>query len=327
MFASERVRADLAALASKQWLASVLELCDEVLFKAPHGDMPVWQAALSALPAVDPAELTIHDGAVAAAVTMNSAEILAAREQLLALSPWRKGPFNIGGLFIDAEWRSDLKWQRIASAVRSFHGRNVLDVGCGNGYYAMHMRQQGAKLVLGVDPTILFSAQFAAIAHFLKPQPVHVLPLRLEQLPSGTPQFDTTLSMGVLYHQRSPWDHLKQLHDTLTDDGELILETLIIPGSGAEHIVPESRYARMRNVWHLPTRGRLIDWLGEAGFIDLRVVDETATTIDEQRPTEWMPFESLAHALDPDNSGRTVEGLPAPLRIVITGRRTKGGQT
>ena len=36
-----------------------------------------------------------------------------AKERLLRLIPWRKGPFNIGNVFIDAEWRSNMKWDRI----------------------------------------------------------------------------------------------------------------------------------------------------------------------------------------------------------------------
>ena len=39
--------------------------------------------------------------------------------------------------------------------------------------------------------------------------------------------------------------------------------------------------------------------------------------VDEQRSTEWMRFDSLASALDPNDSGRTVEGWPAPERALL----------
>ena len=35
------------------------------------------------------------------------------RNSLKELMPWRKGPFHLLGIDIDAEWRSDLKWQRL----------------------------------------------------------------------------------------------------------------------------------------------------------------------------------------------------------------------
>jgi len=243
------------------------------------------------------------------------------RKSLLQLVPWRKGPFDIAGIRIDAEWRSDLKWYRLGKSISPLKDRRILDVGCGNGYYAMRMRGAGAKLVLGIDPTILFVVQFAAIQHFMQAEPVHVLPLRLHELPEPPVLFDTTFSMGVLYHQHDPSRHLQQLKQTLRRGGELVLETLIVPGASSDVVVPQDRYARMRNVWHLPTRLRLTEWLTEAGFTDLRCPDPTFTTTEEQRTTEWMPFESLAEALDPADSGKTIEGLSAPLRMIVVCRK------
>jgi tRNA (mo5U34)-methyltransferase len=58
-------------------------------------------------------------------------------------------------------------------------------------------------------------------------------------------------------------------------------------------------------------------WLARCGFVDITLVDATATTTDEQRSTEWMPFESLREALDPDDPTKTVEGWPAPRRAIV----------
>ena len=240
---------------------------------------------------------------------------------MLALNPWRKGPFQLGSIHIDSEWRSDLKWARVAPAISSLAGRRVLDVGCGNGYYALRMRGAGAAAVFGIDPTLLYIAQFAAVSRYFVPEPVHLLPLRLEELPAGSHRFDTVFSMGVLYHSRSPIEHLRQLRDTLRPGGELVLETLILPGDTAFSRTPTSRYARMRNVWHLPSEAELLTWLGRTGFRDAHVADVTATTIEEQRSTAWMTFDSLAAALDPDDPSRTVEGWPAPLRAVVIARQ------
>ena len=108
----------------------------------------------------------------------------------------------------------------------------------------------------------------------------------------------------------------------LRPGGELVLETLVIDAPDGRVLVPKNRYARMRNVWFLPSLPLLETWLGRSGFDDVRTVDVSATTSDEQRATDWMPFESLAAALDPDDPGRTIEGHPAPLRaLVIAGRR------
>ena len=262
-----------------------------------HGDFAKWYEHVAALPATDSAS---------------------SREHLLELAPWRKGPFDIGGVAIDSEWRSDLKWARVKDAIQPLADRNVLDVGCGNGYYALQMADAGARHVVGIDPTVLFVMQFLAVNRFEQRDNVFVVPARLEEMPLPARSFDTAFSMGVLYHRRSPVDHLRELHATLRPGGQLVLETIFLPGDEAFARTPKDRYARMRNVWLLPTIAELRTWLDRSGFSDVEVIDQSMTTTNEQRSTEWMTFESLREALDPSDSMRTVEGWPAPHRVVVT---------
>ena len=147
------------------------------------------------------------------------------------------------------------------------------------------------------------------------------LPLALEELPAKLEGFDTVFSMGVLYHRRSPIDHLLDLKDTLLRGGELVLETLVVEGDAQQVLVPEDRYAMMRNVWFLPSVPALERWLRRAGFEDVRCVDVSTTSVEEQRATEWMRFQSLPEFLDPADHSRTVEGLPAPTRAVLVARK------
>ncbi len=281
------------------WPAAIRPLVEERLSALHHGDYARWAAIVDGLDAQrgDPAAL---------------------RQSLLALSPWRKGPFDLAGVRIDAEWRSNLKWERVAGGLEPLDGRRVLDVGCGNGWYALRMRAAGAAFVLGIEPTLLYVMQFLAVAALMETDEVAVLPLRLAELPASSRTFDTTFSMGVLYHQRSPLDHLRELRETLRPGGQLVLETIVLPGDEPRAATPPARYARMKNVWLLPTLSELDTWLARSGFCERRVVDVTLTTSEEQRRTEWMTFDSLAEALDPAEPARTVEGWPAPRRAVLT---------
>ena len=305
-------------------------LCDELRattlkrIAAPkHGDAQRWFSALAALPNVDCTAHLDRPAVTAMPKTMpNSMPATETRAELARclhlLEPWRKGPFDLAGVAIDAEWRSDRKWRRIAPSLGSLQGACALDVGAGNGYYALRMAGLGAAVVLGVDPALLYCVQAAAALHFLGPQAAHVLPLGLLELPVAKPLFDVVLSMGVLYHQRSPIDHVQQLGAWLRPGGQLFLETLIIAGDAGAVLTPTDRYARMRNVWFVPSVAALTVWLSRCGFTEVRCVDVSVTTSDEQRSTEWMRFESLREALDPSDSMRTVEGLPAPQRAVFT---------
>ncbi|RMG28478.1 MAG: tRNA 5-methoxyuridine(34)/uridine 5-oxyacetic acid(34) synthase CmoB [Gammaproteobacteria bacterium] len=294
------------------------------LHPSRHGDLPRWQAAVAALPDLPPGPLRVQAGAVAAGCPdppPAPAAQARLRSALMQLHPWRKGPFELPGVRIDAEWRSDLKWARLAPHV-DFQGRRVLDVGCGNGYYAWRMQLAGAALVVGIDPSLRFHHQYLAFRKYVAGEVrALVLPWALEDFPRTGETFDVVLSMGVLYHRRSPFDHLLQLRERLAPGGTLVLETLVIEGGPGRVLVPRERYARMRNVWFLPSVPELEHWLARCGYRDARTVDVSVTTPREQRSTEWMRFESLDRCLDPADPTRTVEGLPAPRRALVLARR------
>jgi tRNA (mo5U34)-methyltransferase len=175
--------------------------------------------------------------------------------------------------------------------------------------------------VVGIDPNWLFLCQFLAMKHYLPELPAWHLPLAFEELPGKLQGFDTVFSMGVLYHRRSPIDHLLDLKDCLVRDGELVLETLVVEGDAQQVLVPEDRYAQMRNVWFLPSVPALELWLRRAGFVDVRCVDVSITSVEEQRATDWMRYQSLPEFLDPGDHRRTLEGLPAPRRAVLIARK------
>ncbi|MEE8427357.1 MAG: tRNA 5-methoxyuridine(34)/uridine 5-oxyacetic acid(34) synthase CmoB [Woeseiaceae bacterium] len=319
MLDDDSLAACLRDVGLDQWPQQLKSMLRERLSDAAHGDFRQWRETVERLPRPADFRAELAGDVVAVGVDrLGNTETQALKLQLLGLSPWRKGPFDVCGVRIDAEWRSDLKWRRLSDKIAPLDGRNVLDVGCGNGYYAMRMRGQGARNVIGIDPTILYVMQFLAISHFMDDRSIHVLPLRLHELPGGAHVFDTVFSMGVLYHQRAPIDHLRQLKDTLRPGGQLVLETIILPGEEALARTPAERYARMRNIWLLPTISELLVWLNRTGYRDAAVVDVSLTTSDEQRTTEWMSFDSLAEALAPDDPTRTVEGWPAPRRVIVT---------
>jgi len=310
---------DLDEIGLTTWKDALAPLLKERVSDNTHGNIAQWREIVRQLPATKCASATEDESAVIiSGGEISPKEISRIRKLLQDLTPWRKGPFKVHGIDLDSEWRSDMKWNRIRNSIEPLDGRNILDVGCGDGYYAFRMKNAGAARVIGIDPTLLFVCQFLALKKMSGTTSVHVLPLRLHELPPEPKSFDTTFSMGVLYHQRDPAGHLKQLRDTLRPGGELVLETLVLPGDEPAVVQPEGRYARMRNVWHLPTVPTLETWLQEAGLRNIRVADISNTTVDEQRTTPWMPFESLAESLDPDDSSLTIEGLPAPTRAVLT---------
>lgn len=312
---------DLARLLASPvapWLTHLTGQLEQWQHSQQHGEWTKWLRTIDLLP-----ELTASHCELADTIRLGpaAAEHQQARLRglLSQLMPWRKGPFDVFGVEIDTEWRSDLKWQRLLPHISDLQGRQVLDVGCGSGYHLWRMLEAGATDAWGIDPGQLFVAQFLALRRFMPTaiaERAHMFPLGIEQMPTKL-EFDTVFSMGVLYHRRSPIDFLSQLHQQLRKGGELVLETIVVEGDENTVLVPGERYAKMRNVWFLPSCAALSHWLQRVGFSNVRVVDVATTSIKEQRRTDWMQGESLADFLDPKAPELTIEGYQAPRRAVL----------
>ena len=321
LFDREQLYSRLTLEGHGEWADALRSKTESAVSKDRHGNLQHWIDAWSQLPDVKDAKLSADRDAVTIEGELTVDDQSSLRQNLMAFHPWRKGPFEIFGLPIDTEWRSCLKWDRLAGHVE-FRERRVLDVGCGNGYYGWRMLQAGASLVLGFDPFLLFLMQFEVVRRYAAPAVAHyVLPLTDEAIPERLNAFDVTLSMGVLYHRTSPIDHLQSLCHSLRPGGTLVLETLIIETENLTCLVPEDRYAKMRNVWFIPSIPMLRRWLQRTGFRDVQVIDVSPTTTKEQRRTDWMTFESLTDFLDPADRNRTIEGHPAPVRVMILARK------
>jgi len=280
-----------------------------------HGDYGRWSDALSMLPGIEGVGGCFDRPAITIEGRCEDHDQL--YRALKGLMPWRKGPYQFAQVNIDSEWRSDFKWQRLLPHLSSLENRRVLDVGCGNGYHCWRMLDAAPDFVLGIEPSVLFNLQFQAVQRYLKRVNIALLPIGIESMPADMNWFETVFSMGVLYHRKSPIDHLLQLKSLLAPGGELCLETLVIDGGKGAVLVPPDRYARMKNVWFVPGAEELANWLERCGFTEVKIVDISVTTIDEQRSTPWMQFESLSNSLDKENDSMTVEGLPAPKRAIL----------
>ena len=308
----------------KPWAKILPEQLHNLFNEKVHGDQQRWLDALENLPAIDNVTSDLNQDRIQLSSEHISEEQGAlVKAGLQQLSPWRKGPFQFFDTHIDTEWRSDWKWQRIAPHLAPLEGRTILDVGCGSGYHMWRMLGEGAHRVVGVDPSRLFLAQFQAFKQYAQsglvnqsgleePLNIDLLPLRMEDVPRPLKAFDTTFSMGVLYHRKSPLDHMAELKDTLKPGGQLVFE-----GGLGEVLMPEDRYAQMRNVWFLPSCETLLLWARRVGFKNPRIVEKNVTSLDEQRSTDWMQYQSLTDFLDPEDKTKTAEGYPAPYRATL----------
>lgn len=302
----------------RPWLQELPTQIEAGLSPDRFGDLPTWLEALDALPKLDYANVNLQDSVTISHPQLSAIEHSQIEQQLQALIPWRKGPYFVNNTHLDTEWRSDWKWNRVKQHLGDLTGQLILDVGCGNGYHCWRMLGAGAQRVIGIDPSPRFVVQWAMMRKLMASDlPVDVLPVGIEALPTNLKAFDTVFSMGVLYHRKSPLEHLRELKECTVAGGQVVLETLVVDGDLGYSLVPEGRYGKMPNVWFLPSTATLLSWMRKVGLRNPRLVDLDVTSTEEQRTTPWMKFESLADFLDPDDPSKTVEGHPAPQRAVI----------
>lgn len=235
--------------------------------------------------------------------------------------PWRKGPFSIFDIDIDAEWQSQRKWNRLLPEIPDLQGKVIADIGCNNGYYMFRMASHCPELVLGFEPYVQHYFTFTALNSFANLNNLAVDLLGIEHLPLFPECFDVIFCLGILYHRPSPIDALRDLYTALKPGGCLLIESQAISGKQSMALFPEKTYAKVPGTWFVPTAPCLHNWLTRAGFTDISCFCSHAMSSEEQRKTDWMVFESYQDFIDKQNPELTIEGYPAPWRVFFKATR------
>lgn len=236
---------------------------------------------------------------------------------LKGFMPWRKGPFNIFGIDIDAEWRSERKWNRLLPELPSLENKIIADIGCNNGYYMFRMAHHEPKLVLGFEPYVQHYYTFNTLNGFAGRDNLAIDLLGVEHIDLFPDSFDVIFLLGIIYHRPSPIDTLRDIFTALKPGGTIILESQAIPGEEQIALFPEKTYAKVPGSWFIPTGSCLVNWLKRTGYRDVQLFCRHPMSSAEQRRTEWMIFESYEDFIDKESSELTIEGYPAPWRVFL----------
>lgn len=260
-------------------------------------------------------------------VSIGSAEELTAKDRkkihdsLRAFMPWRKGPFSVFGTDIDAEWRSERKWQRLAPELPDLNNKVVADIGCNNGYYMFRMVPYQPRVVIGFEPSVQHYYCFQSLRNMAGLTNFHIDLLGVEHIGLFPETFDVIFLLGIIYHRPSPIDVLKDILAALKPGGTLLLESQAIPGEEPIALFPDKTYAKVPGTYFVPTGKCLVNWMQRAGFQNSRLFHSHPMSSAEQRKTEWMTFESFSDFIDPRDSSLTIEGYPSPYRVFLSGMK------
>ena len=301
---------------------NLFSLFDENKNFSNHGNLEQWKNILTKLPDISTNYLDFSKEFIQIGNSneINLSQLKVLEKGLLNLRPWRKGPFNIFGLEIDSEWRSEKKWQRIEDYLPKIKGMRIGDIGCSNGYYSYKLLKLEPELIVGMDKTSLFIIQFLATKFYAKQiQELIILPCSSEEFNPEFVDFDLLLSMGILYHAKNPSNHLASLQRLVKKNGYIILETIISNLKQNINIEKNQTYAGMSNIGTIFTKDNLIKLLNVSGFKNIQVVNDSFTSISEQRTTRWMQGKSLSDFIL--SNGDTLEGYPPVCRTIFIAQK------
>ena len=277
--------------------------------------MQSYRKAAESIQSFQPSTLNL-DAPIISIGTATDIESPQSLESILkTFCPWKKGPFNVFGTLIDAEWRSDLKWDRLRPHITPLENRTVADIGCHNGYFMFRMNQDNPKRVIGFEPVPKHFWNFQLLQNLIRCDRLNFELLGVEHIHYFSRFFDSIFCLGILYHHTDPVGLLRKIHQALAPKGELIVDCQGIPGDRPVALTPAKRYAKAKGIWFLPTQSCLENWIRRAGFQKIKVVFAEPLSTQEQRRTDWANIDSLAEFLNPHDPSLTIEGYPAPWRF------------
>jgi hypothetical protein len=109
------------------WRSLLEEYEKDLFFDKKDKRLEDWIQILTDLPSIHSSSVSFNNK-VAVFGSWNGNDQQIANKLLLKLLPWRKGPFLIQDIFIDSEWKSDLKWTRFLDLGVNLFDKNILDV-------------------------------------------------------------------------------------------------------------------------------------------------------------------------------------------------------
>ena len=109
-------------------------------------------------------------------------------------------------------------------------GMRVLDLGARDGFFSFECEKRGATEVIAVDYSPMDLTGFGVAREILNSKVKWITSnvYKINELNLG--KFDLILFLGVIYHLRNPYLAIDRIHDSLKDNGKVLVESHVIDG-------------------------------------------------------------------------------------------------
>jgi SAM-dependent methyltransferase len=149
------------------------------------------------------------------------------------------------------------EWPALRALLPDLHGRKVLDLGCGYGWFCRWARENGAVDILGIDVSEKMLARAAATT---QDKAIRYQRADMEQLELPAAAFDLVYSSLALHYVKDLERLMAQVHRSLAPGGSLVLHDTLGAGLVAGRCRPQNLAGR-----RLSRRGAAFDRLAGEG--------------------------------------------------------------
>jgi SAM-dependent methyltransferase len=214
------------------------------------------------------------------------------------------------------------EWETLKRLLPDFHGKRVLDLGCGYGWHCVYALEHGAASTVGVD----ISEKMLAVAKektvFGHAEYRHI---PIEDIDFPESSFDVVISSLALHYVTSFEDVAKKVHSFLASDGVFIfsVEHPVFTAQGPQ----DWHYDSEGNILHFPVDNYFYEGKRKAVFLGEEVVKyhRTLTTYLNGLLRSGFNIAAVEEPMPSKHLLDTVPGmkdeLRRPMMLIVSARK------
>ncbi len=150
-------------------------------------------------------------------------------------------------------------------------GREVLDIGCNEGFFSFEAERRGAKRVLAIDKSQVAKEKFSLIKELKQSRVEFLFTDLLDLHPMDAGKFDIVFFLSVFHHLRYPFNALDRIFQ-LTRGTAIMEFAEAVPIDDLGQALLVRRLSKRGHLHILPTRQFTLEMLFRAGFSDIKIL-------------------------------------------------------
>ncbi|MCH3963765.1 MAG: class I SAM-dependent methyltransferase [Clostridium sp.] len=203
------------------------------------------------------------------------------------------------------------EWHELRKMLPDFHGKKVLDLGCGFGWHCRFAIENGAKSVIGID---ISQKMLNEARDKTKSKYIQYIRMPIEDIDFPNNSFDVVISSLALHYVQSFEDVLDKINKCISNGGEFIfsVEHPVFTAQGPQ----DWHYDDSGNIMHWPVDNYFTEGMRKANFLGEEIIKyhRTLTTYLNSLIKSGFEIKGVVEPKPAHNLLNTVPGMLDELR-------------